>query len=137
MPKLPKLTREEALNSIITSVAMEEAAISKILSSIKPCEESKHLLDSLVDLEIILKNKLKLALEMMEKPPTSSHNKPHEPHKPPFHEHTKVHHHHKHEHYHHKTNDRHSKFHHHHKPHNEHTNPHHNHKSHDRHSKFH
>ncbi|MCL2610105.1 MAG: hypothetical protein FWE02_00335 [Defluviitaleaceae bacterium] len=73
LPKFPdKLnwTREEALTAIIVSVAMEEAAISKILENIKPCEpcgETKFLVDSLLDLEIVLKSKLRLALEMMEK----------------------------------------------------------------------
>ena len=63
-----KITREQAINQIITSIAMEEAAVARILANVKPCVSSQPLIDSLVDLTIILKNKLKLALQMKEEP---------------------------------------------------------------------
>ncbi|MDR0292754.1 MAG: hypothetical protein LBH95_01205 [Oscillospiraceae bacterium] len=79
-PKLSHLTRDEAINSILTSIAMEEAALSHILNA--EGEKIQHvladkcadiqkvmninqsvtsLIDRIIDLQIILKNKMQLA----------------------------------------------------------------------------
>ena len=96
MPKFPNhdtiLSREEAINAIITSIAMEETALSHILSAesekIKyltkhinhgSCDDIKMLLavnesvSSLIervnDMQLILKNKLRLAVSCLPEPP--------------------------------------------------------------------
>jgi hypothetical protein len=83
MPHFPKieLTKEQAINSILTSIALEEAALSHILNAegekiqyvlansadmhkiIETNESVNSLIDRIVDLQIILKNKMRLAKE--------------------------------------------------------------------------
>ncbi|MCL1903715.1 MAG: hypothetical protein FWF94_04790 [Oscillospiraceae bacterium] len=81
MPKFPDkctiLDREDAVNSILTSIAMEEAALSHIINAegekiqfalatcdtdihnvIKVNESVSSLIDRVIDLQIILKNKM-------------------------------------------------------------------------------
>lgn len=88
MPKFPKactiLSREEAINSILTSIAMEEAALSHLINvesekirhvieEVRPCGKSDlelllkvndsvaDMIASITDLQIVLKNKLRIA----------------------------------------------------------------------------
>ena len=101
MPNFPDretiLTREEAVNSIMTSIAMEEAALSHIINAegekiqfaIKRCnadvasvvrvnESVSCLIDRIIDLQVILKNKLRLVKCFLpdEKCGTNSYTKP-------------------------------------------------------------
>jgi hypothetical protein len=81
-PKLDHLTQEQALNSILTSIAMEEAALSHILNAegekiqyilsqksvdvqkvIEVNESVASLLDRVIDLQIILKSKMRMTKE--------------------------------------------------------------------------
>jgi len=90
MPEFPKpesiLTRDEAINAIITSIAMEELALSHIINAesekikyaakrvkdgddcdgmqnlLKINESAACLIERVTDLQIILKNKLRLAI---------------------------------------------------------------------------
>ncbi|MCL2375864.1 MAG: hypothetical protein FWC76_00570 [Defluviitaleaceae bacterium] len=95
MPKFPNpkdiLSREEAINAIITSIAMEEMALSRILTAESEkitkalenidfnCEKDRkmilsinqsvtQLVEKIVDLQFILKSKLHLAIEAMPHP---------------------------------------------------------------------
>jgi hypothetical protein len=90
MPKFSKtddLTKEQAINSILMSIAMEEAALSHILNvegekiqyALTNCadiqevievnESVTSLLEQIIDLQIILKHKMKLAKDFL--PPKS------------------------------------------------------------------
>ena len=83
-PKLDGLTLEQAINSILTSIAMEEAALSHILNAegekiqfalanrctdlhkvIEVNESVTVLIDRVIDLQLILKSKLRLAKEFL------------------------------------------------------------------------
>ena len=93
-PKLDDLTFEQSINSILTSIAMEEAALSHILNAegekiqyvlancaniedvIKTNESVKQLVDSICDLQLTLKSKMRLALSHLPKPP--NHNQKHQ-----------------------------------------------------------
>jgi len=84
-PKLDDLTFEQSINSILTSIAMEEAALSHILNAegekiqyvlancadiddvIKTNESVKALIDSISDLQLTLKSKMRLALSHLSK----------------------------------------------------------------------
>jgi len=84
-PKLDDLTFEQSINSILTSIAMEEAALSHILNAegekiqyvlancadvddvIKTNESVKSLVDSISDLQLTLKSKMRLALSHLPK----------------------------------------------------------------------
>ena len=90
MPQFPKLdlTIEQSINSILTSIAMEEAALSHILNAegekiqyvlahcadfnevIKTNESVKALVDSISDLQLTLKSKMRLALSYLPKDKT-------------------------------------------------------------------
>ena len=109
MPKFPEqetiLSKDEALNAILTSIAMEETALSHILNAegekiqcaVKLMEQKKccngcidmseilrvnesvaSLLEQITDLQIILKNKFRLAARLL--PPEK--RKPYGPEKP-------------------------------------------------------
>jgi len=104
MPKFPEqetiLSKDEALNAILTSIAMEETALSHILNAegekiqcaVKLMEQKKccngyidmseilrvnesvaSLLEQITDLQIILKNKFRLAARLL--PPIILKNK--------------------------------------------------------------
>lgn len=83
-PKLDDLTLEQAINSILTSIAMEEAALSHILNAegekiqfvlesrctdiqkvIEVNESVAALMDRVIDLQLILKAKMRLAKEFV------------------------------------------------------------------------
>ena len=85
-PKLDDLTLEQAINSILTSIAMEEAALSHILNAegekiqfalenrctdlqkvIEINESVALLVDRIIDLQLILKTKMRLAKEFLSK----------------------------------------------------------------------
>ena len=88
-PKLDCLTLPQSINSIQTSIAMEEAALSHILNAegekiqyvlakcadveavIKTNESVKALVDSISDLQLTLKSKMRLALSYLPKNKTS------------------------------------------------------------------
>ena len=96
-PKLDCLTLEQSLNSILASIAMEEAALSHILNAegekiqyvlsqcadisevIKTNESVKALVESISDLQFTLKSKMRLALNYLPKDnrekQTECHNK--------------------------------------------------------------
>jgi len=109
MPKLPNpdeiLTKEEALNAIMTSIALEEIALAKILTaesekiehatkSIDPKDKDQlelllkincsvaDVIDKLNDLQFMLKGKLRLVVGSMPCPPPCP-PKPTPPPKPP------------------------------------------------------
>ena len=107
MPEFPKretiLTHDEALNSILTSIAMEEAALSHILNAegekiqnaVKRMEKSTNIAEimcvnesvttmigQIIDLQIILKNKLRLAEKFISNIPGKKPD--HKPEKPPI-----------------------------------------------------
>jgi DNA-binding transcriptional regulator YhcF (GntR family) len=85
MPKFPDLnhfTKEQAIDAIITSIAMEELALSHILNAegekiqfvladkcadlqqvMEVNQSVSSLIDKIIDLQIILKSKLQLAKE--------------------------------------------------------------------------
>jgi len=82
-PKLDCLTFEQSINSVLASIAMEEAALSHILNAegekiqyllsrcadtnqvIKANESVKSLIDSISDLQLTLKSKMRLALSYL------------------------------------------------------------------------
>ena len=85
-PKLDNLTLEQAINSILISVAMEEAALSHILNAegekiqfilankcaevqkvIEVNESVASLIDRVTNLQVILKSKMQLAKDMLDK----------------------------------------------------------------------
>ena len=84
-PNLDCLTLEQAINSILTSIAMEEAALSHILNAegekiqyvlakcadinevVKTNDSVKALIDSISDLQLTLKSKMRLALNYLPK----------------------------------------------------------------------
>ena len=94
LPKFPKpgttLTRDQALDAILTSIAMEEVALSHIINAegekikyiLKSAQENKadvcdvlkvnesvsSMLEQVNDMQIILKNKLRWALKYLPKP---------------------------------------------------------------------
>lgn len=90
MPKFPKpeeiLTRDEAINAILTSIAAEETALSHIINAegekiqyvLERCadfqtviainESVSGVLDRIIDLQIILKNKMRLAEHFRDTP---------------------------------------------------------------------
>ena len=92
------ITRDNAINQIISSIAMEEVAISHILTAesekikftlekmkhgscdidllLKVNESAKDLIETIVDLQIILKNKLKIATNYVQVPPCPPPPKP-------------------------------------------------------------
>jgi len=87
MPQFPKLdlTLEQSINSILTSIAMEEAALSHILNAegekiqyaLANCADLKQvtelnqsvtcLMETVLDLQIALKSKMRLALSYLHK----------------------------------------------------------------------
>ena len=96
LPQFPNpediLNREEALTAIITSIAMEEQALAHIIEaeSAKICYAVKHaksscsddmqnllkvnnsaanLLERISDMQLVLKNKLRIAVDALPKPP--------------------------------------------------------------------
>ena len=89
-PNLDCLTFEQALNSILTSIAMEEAALSHILNAegekiqhvlakcadvdevIRTNDSVKVLVDSISDLQLTLKSKMRLALSYLPKKESSN-----------------------------------------------------------------
>jgi len=100
MPKLPEpdtiLTKEQAINAILTSIALEETALSHIITAesekikyvlscvkndkctdigmlLKVNESAANMLDRVNDMQIILKNKLRLACNCL---PECPHPKP-------------------------------------------------------------
>lgn len=94
LPKFPKpdtiLTGDQALRAILTSIAMEEVALSNIINAekeviqyiLKSAKENKadvcdvlkvnesvsSMLEQVNDMQITLKNKLRLALKYLPKP---------------------------------------------------------------------
>ena len=87
-PRLEDLSFEQAINSILLSVAMEEAALSHILNAegekiqfvlenkcvdvqkvIEVNESVTSLISRIADLQIILKSKMQLAKELLYKNP--------------------------------------------------------------------
>ena len=83
-PNLEKLTNEQAINSILTSIALEEAALSHILNAegekiqyvishkcadvqkvIEVNESVSALLDRILDLQLVLKSKLLLTKTLL------------------------------------------------------------------------
>jgi len=92
MPKFPDseeiLSRDEAINAILTSIAAEETALSHIMNAegekvqhaLAHCSDMKMviavnesvtaILDRVVDLQLILKNKMRLAESFVETKPT-------------------------------------------------------------------
>jgi hypothetical protein len=100
MPKFPDcseiLTRDEAINAILTSIAMEETALSHILNAegekiqhvlankcASVCEvvtvndSVAFLVEKIVDLQLILKMKMQLAKDFLPLPcPCSDCNEP-------------------------------------------------------------
>lgn len=85
-PKLNDLTLEQAINSILTSIAMEEAALSHILNAegekiqfvlanqctdlqkvLEINESVTSLVEQIIDLQIILKSKMRLAEKFIQK----------------------------------------------------------------------
>ena len=84
-PNLECLTFEQAINSILTSIALEEAALSHILNAegekiqyvlakcatvdevIRTNNSVKALVDSISDLQQTLKSKMRLALDHLPK----------------------------------------------------------------------
>jgi len=113
MPQFPKvdeiLTRDEAINAILTSIAMEEAALSHIINAEgekiqyalqhmdkENCCKSMcmllrvnysvaDLIDQITDLQLILKSKMRLAAGMVSEgnPCPDITEKPDKPNKPP------------------------------------------------------
>lgn len=112
LPEFPKpgasLSRSEALDAIITSIAMEEVALSHIINAegekiqyilkaakhnkadvrdvLKVNESATALLEQVNDMQITLKNKLRLALQHLpekKEVPKPKHIHPHP--KPPCH----------------------------------------------------
>lgn len=105
LPQFPKpdtiLSRDQALDAIITSIAMEEVALSHIINAegekiqhvlqaalenkadisdvLKVNESVTLMLEQVNDMQIILKSKLRLALQYLPKPEEESCPKP----KPP------------------------------------------------------
>jgi hypothetical protein len=96
MPKFPDcseiLTRDEAINAILTSIAMEETALSHILNAegekiqhvlankcastcevVTVNESVAFLVEKIVDLQFILKMKMQLAKDFLPPPPCSCH----------------------------------------------------------------
>ena len=89
MPEFPELgeilTRDEAINSVLASIAMEEAALSHIINAegekiqyavkcAECCDMDKVLavnksvsgvIEQITDLQIILKNKLRIAISSL------------------------------------------------------------------------
>ena len=91
-PNLDCLTFEQSINSILTSIAMEEAALSHILNAegekiqyvlakcanvdevIRTNDSVKALVDSISDLQQTLKSKMRLALSYLPKKENSDEN---------------------------------------------------------------
>lgn len=95
------LSREEAIQAILTSIAMEEAALSHILNAegekiqyavahakANPCEADMHalleinksassLVEKVTDMQMILKNKMRLAVDSLPPIPAPPHPPPH------------------------------------------------------------
>ena len=89
MPKFPRpdeiLYREEAVNAILTSIAAEEMALSHIMNAegekiqyiLERCADAQtvlevnesvnSVLDRIIDIELILKNKMRLAKSFIDK----------------------------------------------------------------------
>ena len=107
MPTFPNsdciLTREQAINAILTSIALEETALSHIIdaegekiqyalqnSSYKNCcdnmekilkvnESVSCLIEQITDMQLILKSKLRLAAKFLTLEQTKVPNKPIDP----------------------------------------------------------
>ena len=91
MPELPEsediLTRDEAINAILTSIALEETALSHIMNAegekiqyiLEQCTDANKVieinesvsdtLDRVIDLQLILKNKMRLAEKFVDTKP--------------------------------------------------------------------
>ena len=102
-PNLDHLTKEQAINSILTSIAMEEAALSHIINAegekiqfalahkntdidkvIAINESVSSLLEKVFDLQLVLKSKLRLTKEFISIAQTEDKpEKPHKPYRPP------------------------------------------------------
>ena len=91
-PNLEKLTRDQAINSILTSIAMEEAALSHILNAegekiqfalankcrdidkvIEINDSVAELLERVFDLQLVLKSKLRLTKSLLDKKEDKKH----------------------------------------------------------------
>lgn len=100
-PNLENLSNEKAVNSIITSIAMEEAALSHIINAegekiqfalsdkcrdldqvIAANESVTDLLERVFDLQLVLKSKLRLAKSLMDCKDCKKGEKPCKPSKP-------------------------------------------------------
>ena len=109
MPKFPNsdciLTREQAINAILTSIALEEAALSHIINAegekiqyvlqhinSKSCytfddmdkileinESVSDLIDQITDMQLILKNKMRLATNFLKFEKTEINKHPSKP----------------------------------------------------------
>lgn len=102
-PNLECLTKEQAINAILTSIAMEEAALSHIINAegekiqfalaykcadldkiIAVNESVGDLLEKVFDLQLVLKSKLRLTKSLIDckdekNPPKPKSDKPHYP----------------------------------------------------------
>jgi len=100
-PKLDELTLDKAINSILVSIAMEEAALSHILNAegekiqfvlAHKCVDVQKVIDvndsvasmisKITDLQSILKSKMQLANEMLDKKSCRCMSFPQKPHRP-------------------------------------------------------
>jgi len=94
MPKFPRpeeiLSRDVAINAILTSIALEEAGLSHIINAegekiqyiLKQCADAKtvlavnesvnEMLDRVIDLQIVIKNKMRLAEKFLVSNPPST-----------------------------------------------------------------
>ena len=97
-PNLENLTKEQALNSILTSIAMEEAALSHIINAegekiqfalankcrdldqvIAVNKSVSDLLERVFDLQLLLKSKLSITRSMMDPPEDKKPDRPYKP----------------------------------------------------------
>ena len=100
-PNLENLTKEQALSSIIASIAMEEAALSHIINAegekiqfalANKCRDVEQviavndsvgeLLERVFDLQLVLKSKLRLAKSLMDYDADKKPDNPFKPNKP-------------------------------------------------------
>jgi hypothetical protein len=110
MPEFPNpdciLTREQSINAILTSIALEEAALSHIINAegekiqyvlqnidlknfyhdmdkiLEVNESVSDLIEQITDMQLILKNKMRLAAKFLKHERTGTHDKPMTPCRP-------------------------------------------------------